>query len=497
MLAVSNGAGILSYLEKEHLDLIITDMRMPVVDGVNLIKAIRDKKYDMDIIVISGYSDYDLLREVLKLNVQDYLLKPYDVNELIALVNKVISKKQVDMASNTISKNVFDKFDMISFPNKDSLLYYLVKSNEFYEKYCMQNGLDFSDVRQALIGVFIVDGMYSREHENSIYKIVQDVLTSEFEISSIRDSGKLITIFLFNDISNVNPAEEVLVIHKHVNKKLKEEGSDASVSLCCGSVVFNISELYKSFDQTRSAEKGSFYMPPASVTFYDPEFQPCKIKSVHVDSSTRRISKYLEEDRLKESIGVISETFERFNANKVDPNEVREWAMILYGIVLSNSGNSEKSNNDFVDLISKSSKISFLNEYMINEFRELIIKPGVSIDLFHKTTIEKAKDYIDRNYANELNLKDVSKYVFLNMTYFSEIFKKETGRKFVDYLIETRINAAKRILLKHPEIEINKVGFMVGYKEVVSFSRAFKKIAGCTPTCYRLKGKSPGNEICE
>jgi len=496
VLAVSNGAGILSYLENNELDLIITDMRMPVVDGVNLIKAIRDKNYEMDIIVISGYSDYDLLREVLKLNIQDYLLKPYDLNEFIALINKVISKKQVDIAANAISKNVFEKFDMINFPNKDSLLYYLVKSNEFYDKYCIQNGLDFSDVKQALVGVFVVDAMNTREHENSIYKKVQEILQNEFEISSIRDAGKLISIFMFNDTGSVNPEDEVSVIHKFVNNKLKEVSYD-SVSLCCGSVVYNVSELYKSFDQTRTAETESFYMKPGSVAFYDPEFQPCKIKSVHVDSSTRRISKYLEEDKLKEAISVISETFDRFITNKVDPGEVREWAIILYGIVISNSGKSEKSENDFVELISKSAKVSILNEYMINEFRELIIKPGVSIDLFHKTTIEKAIDYIDRNYANEISLKDVSKYVFLNMTYFSEIFKKETGRKFVDYLIDTRINAAKKILLKYPEIEINKVGAMVGYKEVVSFSRAFKKIAGCTPTCYRLKGKNSGNEICE
>lgn len=497
MLAVTNGAGILTYLEKNDLDLIITDMRMPVVDGVNLIKTIRDKGYDLDIIVISGYSDYDLLREVLKLNVQDYLLKPYDVNELITLINKAVSKKQVNTAANTITKNVFNKFDMISFPNRDSLLYYLVKSNEFYEKYCVQSGLDFSDVKQALIGVFIVDGMYSREQEDKIYKEVQDILAGSFEISSIRDANKLISIFLFNEISQGVPSEEVFIINKYVNEKLKDKGFDSTVSLCCGSVVLNISELYKSFEQTRSSEKGSFYTPLASVTFYDPDLQTCRIKSVHVDSSTRRINKYIEEEKLNEAISVISEAFERFNANKVEPIEVREWAMILYGIVQSNSGNSEKSNNDFVDLISKASKISFLNEYMINEFRELIIRPGVSVNLLHKTTIEKAKEYIDRNYANELSLKDVSKYVFLNMTYFSEIFKKETGRKFVDYLIETRINAAKKILLQNPEMEINKVGFIVGYKEVVSFSRAFKKIAGCTPTCYRLKGKNPGNEICE
>ena len=100
-----------------------------------------------------------------------------------------------------------------------------------------------------------------------------------------------------------------------------------------------------------------------------------------------------------------------------------------------------------------------------------------------KKVIERAKIYIDEHYNHDISLKIVADYVFLNANYFSTLFKEETGINFIDYLIDTRIVAAKK-LLNLPGVKVYEVARTVGYEEVVSFNRAFKKIVGITPKEY-------------
>lgn len=100
-----------------------------------------------------------------------------------------------------------------------------------------------------------------------------------------------------------------------------------------------------------------------------------------------------------------------------------------------------------------------------------------------KKVIEEAKFYINEHYNHDISLKLVAEHVFLNANYFSTLFKEETGINFIDYLIDTRIVAAKE-LLKRPGVKIYEVARIVGYEEVASFNRVFKKNVGVTPKEY-------------
>ncbi len=100
-----------------------------------------------------------------------------------------------------------------------------------------------------------------------------------------------------------------------------------------------------------------------------------------------------------------------------------------------------------------------------------------------KKVIQEAKFYINEHYNNDISLKLVAEHVFLNANYFSTLFKEETGINFIDYLIDTRIVAAKE-LLKQPGVKIYEVARIVGYEEVASFNRVFKKNVGVTPKEY-------------
>lgn len=98
--------------------------------------------------------------------------------------------------------------------------------------------------------------------------------------------------------------------------------------------------------------------------------------------------------------------------------------------------------------------------------------------------IDRAKEYIENNYDKEISLTTVAEYVYLNSSYFSLLFKNETGKNFVDYLLEKRIDIAKKMLQK-PEVKVYEVSKLVGYHEISSFNRAFKRIVGVSPSEYK------------
>lgn len=121
---------------------------------------------------------------------------------------------------------------------------------------------------------------------------------------------------------------------------------------------------------------------------------------------------------------------------------------------------------------------------IISRWLESVIKEMKTIkDGRGDRVIEYAKEYIKENYKNNISLTEVADKVYLNANYLSEVFKKKVGKKFIDYLIELRIEESKR-LLKKPGIKIYEVANEVGYKEHVSFNRAFKRIVGMSPKEY-------------
>jgi len=127
-------------------------------------------------------------------------------------------------------------------------------------------------------------------------------------------------------------------------------------------------------------------------------------------------------------------------------------------------------------------KIKFKNT-VLNAVRSIVTIKQTG----NKKVVEKAKKYINENFRENVTLKDVADFVSMNSSYFSELFKSETGTNFIDFLTEIRINTAKD-LLENSEIKVKEIGYLIGYENNTYFNRVFKKRVGVTPSEYgRIK----------
>ncbi len=254
----------------------------------------------------------------------------------------------------------------------------------------------------------------------------------------------------------------------------------------------NITDTGEAYRQALTALKDRFYQGGNSVIKYTTrDYSYGDLSEKSLGDNIRRLVNFIE---LCNAVNVrkeLDEIFARIWTVRPKPDRVRD---ILKFIVTNLSAVQqefreavENRGRDEFDLVYHIENEDTYNELKAY-FMEVIfnIVRHISIERIHrsKKIVEIAKDYINRNYSKDISLKSVAEHVHLSPNYFSDLFKNDTGKNFIDFLIEVRIDSAKKLLAK-PDARVYEVGQQVGYEDPASFNRAFKKIVSVSPAEYK------------
>ncbi|WP_045143668.1 response regulator transcription factor [Clostridium butyricum] len=375
-----NGALTLEYLKNhsKEVDLVITDIKMPVMTGIELIEnSIKELDKSPLFLVLSGYDEFNYVRDTMKMGAFNYLLKPIKRDEL----KKIL--KEVDERINEIKSNdkIIDK--SIEILKKDFFKNILFSSKELNKK--VENPLlENLQLNENYQYKMIV--LNKKVDSSILYDFIKGILDvhKDIEYSSFGYNDSVYIIFYINTKTNNNYND---IFEFIVNK------SDCFIELNISVYILDDTDkIWRLREQSKLVKK----------------------MKENADESLNVKKYYLTQDeRLKE---ILSS----------DLNDV---------------------NNNI-------------------------------------TVIKLAKDYIINNYNKNISLKDVADEVYLSQNYLSELFKKEIGEGFYDFLSKYRIKKAKEVLLT-TNLKVYEIAQMVGYNDSITFGRAFKKITGTTPNNFR------------
>jgi len=373
-----NGALVLEYLKKNEgkVDLVITDIKMPVMSGIELIEnAEKELNRPPIFIVLSGYDEFNYVRDSMKAGAFNYLLKPIKKDEL----SRVIGEVEIKIENN----------------KKESKL--ILKSIEVLKK-------DF--FKQILFS-----------NNNINYK--QDKLL----LNNIQlDEGYIY---------------KMIVIQKNENNIIIKD------------FIKNILNKYNWMEYSYF-----YYDEYIYLIFYFNQTQLSNINMV-IENIENETDVFINDDR---NVYILEQT------DKVW--QLREYSKLVKKV----------KENLYYDNISKK---YFLNQS--NKLSEILENNNNNSNI---TVINLAKKYIINNFNKNITLKDVADEVFLSQNYLSELFKKEIGEGFYDFLSNYRIKKAKEILLT-TNLKVYEIAKNVGYNDVITFGRTFKKITGTTPNNFR------------
>lgn len=375
-----NGALTLEYLKNhsKEVDLVITDIKMPVMTGIELIEnSIKELDKSPLFLVLSGYDEFNYVRDTMKMGAFNYLLKPIKRDEL----KKIL--KEVDERINEIKSNdkIIDK--SIEILKKDFFKNILFSSKELNKK-----------VENPLLENLQLN-------ENYQYKMI--VLNKKVDSSILYDFIKgIMDVHKDIEYSSFGYNDSVYIIF-YINKKTNNNYNDIF------EFIVNKSECFIELNI-----------------------------SVYILDDTDKIWRLREQSKLVKKMKENAD--ESLNLKKYYLTQDERLKEIL------NSDLNDVNNNI--------------------------------------TVIKLAKDYIINNYNKNISLKDVADEVYLSQNYLSELFKKEIGEGFYDFLSKYRIKKAKEVLLT-TNLKVYEIAQMVGYNDSITFGRAFKKITGTTPNNFR------------
>ncbi|NLG87781.1 MAG: response regulator transcription factor [Clostridiaceae bacterium] len=503
MAEAGNGREALDLIENSKPDVVITDITMPIMDGLELSCILRKEYPTVRIIILTGYDDFKFAQRAIKYGVSDYLLKPVLPDDL----SKIMLKIKAEIDAEIAEKEDIQKLRMYyqqSLPViRDKFLTSLITSeidSKEIENRKTSLGLDLegesfaaaaAGIDSESAGNWANDGDDSELLKFAILNIAREIINKYAMGEVFFHVNNLVFIIKFDkfDIEgNYQSAYTLLEeIRQSVEKYLK-----VTVTIGVGNICNSLQKINESYKSAVTALDYKLIMGGNRVIYIGDIEPQTPYNLVYDEIKERNLVNSIKFGTKKD----VSKAVEAlFNEIGTCAASLKECQLYLLEILASIAKLSRSFQLDTDDIIKIDHNLfieifSFDNICDIkNRIEEICLNVMERIQSNRKTNTEKimeqAKAYIEKNYGDyDLTIQKISNYLHISPSYFSMIFKKEAGETFLNYLIGIRINAAKE-LMQDPDLKIFEIAERVGYPDLNYFSYFFKKNTGMSPREYR------------
>ncbi len=498
----SNGLEALDLCKKELPDVLITDIRMPGLTGFELIQEIKAVLPNIKIIIISGYDDFEYAKTAIKLGVSDYLLKPVNQDEITQILSKVIEEIKSQNESAEEQKLIKDQYKSTLPIVFDNVLTQIITPNTLTSDNIYNNikkcGVKFAKSHYSLL-VFEPDDetlMFKQNNPALFKKTIQRVV--RHYLGGITFSKPSVNNEIISIINHPQAIDNDYFKYAiFMCKKLFEKHFSSTLSVGISSSSSQIKRLPELYIEASTSLGLRFYKGPGETTFFEKNIISESISVNIPDNEWEKLLfsiKFLDLIPVNQFIDNLLKTIQNRESASVDAVTEFCWSILQTIITRLNI------HMPFIDYYTSMSGTQPYNKIKGIKFMSdlsVCVKEMIqSISTYYSSKeqgnnmnpVEIVKNIIDQNYSSDIGLEQVAKYVHLNPTYFSELFKKELGMSFVDYKMNVRIENAKR-LIKSTDLNIYEVSEKIGYSDPKYFSKLFKKVTGMTPFEYKESSK--------
>lgn len=493
-VAYDGEAGLEAIL-RQHPQLVLTDIRMSGMDGIQLMQKVRERKLDTKFIVISGYDDFVYAQGALKYGALGYILKPVDRRELTDFLMSVRDELFVGKMEENKKKEIEGKLN-------ESIEQLRIQ----YFQGCLLGGEDgFRDleaINQKYICSFqpgrfqVVLGIADQGAMEGCTGNIASVLgMAQKKIFEKKCFESLVLKIQDLDAAILNyPEEEDGSIKRGLIELLGRSGSpECSLTLSMGCVVPQLCKIKESYD---TAVKGirarARYGAGKVIDLSGKEFENVNVSKVFGIEQEKRLVIYMEILDCMAARTLMKEILRDICDNDaLDPELIFEAAQEILDLLYKALG---RKGIEVEEAIGKKGGWSrrILQSGSVEQIVSLLHKAMSGIKGYYEKNsqnknqraVEIVKNYVAKHYKEDVSLKEAADMVYLNPKYLGELFKKETGMYFNEYLVGYRLDLAKEMLLDVRQ-RVGEVGEQVGYQDARYFSKLFKKYVGVTPKQYK------------
>ncbi|WP_334077505.1 response regulator [Paenibacillus sanfengchensis] len=489
VMTARQGAEALELYRAEEADIIITDIRMPVMDGITLIEKLAEKAHQGPsggrpiVIILSGYEDFEYAKAAIRYQVMDYLLKPIRRDELFAALRK--SEEELGRRAEWAEQIAVTEAYRVQLQSKRLQEVLLQEDSPPDTEVQLGEEIGFdrysTPFAVAVITYKYEDGLRMKRDELQL--LAEHMLSSVNGLinASFQDQeGRVVLIG--------GPQRKFAEMAKLAEEKeldgllmgISEEGTRPEDILTC------YREARESLDYT-------FIYPKTRLIWYS-ELSDARMNYPVPEEEIRKLGNMLGTNRGKEIGELLHDIFKLDRLAGIDlayleavgkriNEQVLDEVFRVYG----------EASVEVLKLYRKVGNMASFRHFhdYYRSLKQLLLNldeyiRGIRSAHSGNEEMRAAVAYIEENYHRTLNMAMVSNYVSLNYTYFSEAFKAYTGESFVVYLKKIRIGKAKE-MIGTGTLKLSEIGAAVGFENTKQFSKVFKELEGISPYEYRGK----------
>lgn len=506
----ADGEMALPLLLRQKPDLLITDIKMPFMDGLTLAKVAKKEIPGLKVVILSGYDDFSYAKQAINIGVEDYLLKPITKNALIERLTEIRSRYEHEKTQ----KEYYEKF------HREMQAYEKNSSRDFFEA-LVSGSMDMMEIyrRSEKLGLDIVAEAYnvliftmnceedfSGQREGySEWEAESLELLEEF--FSENTSAMLFRCNIFSYGVLIKGQKETIGENtrscvSEIQRILDRKEQKRQWFVAAGEPVERLSQIQKSY-YSASRAFSQRYLYDENILYYD-EMASMEKKNVTEDDSTYLqkvdvnalnpaiLQKFLSNGLLEETENFVKDYFYAIGQEPLESLVFRNYVTlnVRFSVMsfLKEIGCDTRTleQEDTEDVLSESSK-SLENAIA---YAEKIISQAIALrdqnsGNKNRSILKTAVDFIDSHYMEEdMSLNKAANAANVSANHFSALFSQNMGQTFIEYLTNLRMNKAKEYL-RCTSMRSSEIAGEIGYKDAHYFSYLFKKTQGMTPSDYR------------
>lgn len=489
-----DGLDALELVKTDIPDIALVDINMPLMDGLDFAEKLKELKYETIVVLVTGYSEFEYARRALKIGVEDYILKPFDNDELIVTLLKIKTRlqlrkneKSLQRVDNNLVKEMFFK-DIVSNEYNSS--------DEETRKQLERFGIKLRSM-QFMVASIEIDNIYQRWSETSeilLWKnAVANVLSEVIEVSGNHFvfNGSEDRIVSIIELEDEMSREEFKMDGYERFCSLINEFLKFTVTVGVGSRVSGLKSIRRSYTESLLALQNKILDGNGKVIEYGRLQADHKNTGFYTGEINEKLLMSLRLNDWEETRTGLDEAFRHIRSDRLSIDYVYVTLIGLVSLCLSYIIESGKNIEEVFGKDFAPYKAIKEMENIEAAFMQVSEIFKATIEFFSRNkhtrsrkVVDSVREYILSNYSDcDLSVEKISRSIYVDTSYIRRLFKKELNMTVTDYIADIRMQKAKELLSKG-NMKLSEVAEKIGYNDNGYFSKCFKKYYGISPSVY-------------
>lgn len=484
----SDGAEVIEYLDTMPVDVVLTDIRMKHVGGIDVARYVQEAKIPCKVVFISGHKEFELAVQAIKYGVKDYILKPSDEEDVKAVFEKIKTELDRNVEDKAYRARVEEHWTQIHPVLEEKFLNGLILGVvENNSKIAQRMQFLYPEIDAERCPCMLMD--LKIQDYNAFIGTKWNYSSDQFQDA----------IYHFTEI--FEGAGLFRIIYKYKDKIrlfaiMSEycESEEENRRLCDSQMKQFVRQFGEIFGTELTVEAGSIFRNIYQVKEWHEDYIRKDERQQEIGELWQEQKKVVMTNILLGNVNTVMQDMESIikGLDGVDIRYCRNIVVDIFSciseVLRQNNQNLYFYLKPFIDYhsIMEMSSITEIEVYCKRFFNKMMMCEN-SKDPFNKSgMINRVKEYVQEHIYEDILLEDVANEVYISVSHFGRVFKKQTGETFLQYVTRMKMEKAAE-LLKDSKYKVYQVGEMLGYKTHAYFSKVFYNVIGCYPGEYRKK----------